>query len=170
MAPVLIGAVNLGYLGTVPDARLVRYGRTEPDWFRYMAGNPLDALCPRLNWGCRFLRVGHRTLVDKVRDEEALAVLSMSKLTDVLAAEATAPGDNKDQKAIAEKNALAERAKSLAAIEGVFLRARSLRFAVLTESLLYGADLIGANLFGADLTDANLIGASPSGAVMMNSL
>jgi hypothetical protein len=56
--------------------------------YLYITGNPLDALCPWLNWGCRFLRVDHRTLVDKVRDEKALAVLRMgvSKLTDVLAA------------------------------------------------------------------------------------
>jgi hypothetical protein len=76
-APILIGTVNLVYLGTVPgdaDARLVRYDRMEP----YRAGNPLDiVLCPQLNWGCRFLRVDHRTLVDKVRDEKALAVLHM---------------------------------------------------------------------------------------------
>jgi hypothetical protein len=185
-APILIGAVNLIYLDTVPrdvDAELVQQ-YLKPDWLPYMSGNPLDTvLCPLLNWGCRFLRVDHRTLVDKVRDEKALAVLRMdiSKLTEVLAAEATAPGDNPDQKAIAEKKALAERARSLAAIEGVFLRDRSLRFAVLVGSRLYAVDLIGAdltnalltradltnaNLTGADLNDANLNGANLNGAYL----
>ena len=86
-------------------------------------------LCPGLNWGCRFLRVDHRTLVDKVRDEKALGVLRMNISN-------TAPeGD-------AEQKAKAEQAKAIAAIEGVFLRNRSLRFAVMAESRLYVADLI----------------------------
>ena len=41
-----------------------------------------------------------------------------------------------------------------AAIEGVFLRDRSLRFAVMAESRLYAADLIQADLRSADLSDA----------------
>ena len=133
MLPALIIFINFWWLETVPadaDPGEVVFGFGP--WFV----QPLDALCPQLNWGCRFLRLDHRTLVDKVRDEKALAVLRMdiSKLTDVLAAGATALGDNPDQKAIAERKALAERARSLAAIEGVFLPNRSLRFAVLEES------------------------------------
>ena len=152
--PPLIIFLNFCWLGTVPADVDPRQVRGFQSWFV----QPLDALCPQLNWGCRFLRLDHRTLIDKVRDEKALAVLRMdiSQLTKVLAAEATALGDNPDQKPIAEKKALAERARSLAAIEGVFLRGRSLRFAVLTDSRLYAADLIGANLIGADLSGARL--------------
>ena len=106
-------------------------------------------LCPGLNWGCRFLRVDHRTLVDKVRDEKALGVLRMNISN-------TAPEADAEQKA--------EQAKAIAAIEGVFLRDRSLRFAVMAESRLYGADLIRADLRSADLILANLSGATLSGA------
>jgi hypothetical protein len=103
--PPLITFLNFCWLGTVPVDVDPRQVRGFQPWFV----QPLDALCPQLNWGCRFLRLDHRTLVDKVRDEKALAVLRMdiSKLTEVLAAEATALGDNPDQKAKAEKKALA---------------------------------------------------------------
>ena len=136
-APVFIVAVNGLYLSTVPDntdVNLVRYNPvvSKPGWLTYAGGNPLDlVLCPWLNWGCRFLRVDHRTLVDKARDEKALGVLRMA---------ATAPGNNSEQKAKAEQ------AKAMAAIEGVFLRDRSLRFAVIAESRLYAADLIGDSI------------------------
>jgi hypothetical protein len=178
MLPALIIVLNLCWLGTAP-------ADTDPEQvrgYRPWLVQPLDALCPRLNWGCRFLRLDHRTLVE-VRDEKALAVLRMdsAKLTEALAVEATAPEDNLDQ--IAKKKARTERAKSLAAIEGVFLRGRSLRFALLAESRLYAADLIGANLSGAnlrgtdlsgshldhaDLRGTDLIGANLSGANLSN--
>ena len=55
-------------------------------WLPYLAGhlasNPLDTLlCPQLNWGCRFLRVDHRTLVNKVRDEKAMGIMRLSYYT-----------------------------------------------------------------------------------------
>jgi len=162
-APVFIVAVNRLYLSTVPadaDAMLVRYDPglgnrlvNPVGWLTYAGGNPLDLLlCPWLNWGCRFLRVDHRLLVDKVRDEKALGVLRMN--ISERAKAATAPEDNSEQKAEAE------RAKAMAAIEGVFLRRRSLRFAVIAESRLYAADLIGASLSRAYLRDANLSNAN----------
>ena len=96
------------------------------------------------------MRVDHRTLVDKVRDEKALGVLRMNISN-------TAPGGDAEQKATTEQAAIA-------AIEGVFLRNRSLRFAVMAESRLYVADLIHADLRSADLSFANLTGANLSGA------
>jgi uncharacterized protein YjbI with pentapeptide repeats len=105
--------------------------------------DPLDLLlCPTVKWGCRFLRADHRLLVDKVRDDKALGILRnrISKQT--------------------EEEAFAEHARALAAIEGVFIRDRSLRFLVLDESRLYAADLIEADLRGASLAIASLIGAN----------
>ena len=52
----------------------------------------------------------------------------------------------------------------MAAIEGVFLRDRSLRFAVLDESRLYAADLIRADLRNATLTEADISRARFGGA------
>ena len=163
-APIFIVAVNLLYLSTVPaDAKLVGFdpAGVKLGWLAYAGGNPLDLLlCPRLNWGCRFLRVDHRTLVDKVRDEKALGVLR-TNISELVKA-ATAPGDNSEQKAEAKRKAMAaieaER-KAMTAIEGVFLRRRSLRFAVVAESRLYAADLSNADLSNADLSNADLDGA-----------
>jgi uncharacterized protein YjbI with pentapeptide repeats len=164
LAPVFIGAVNLFYLNTVPAAanpKLVHYNQRDGDnpqgWLDYAAGDPLDLLfCPRLNWGCRFLRVDHRTLVDKVRDEKALGVLRIG-----IREAAQALGGTPEKMAEEQK---AERAKALAAIEGVFLRDRSLRFAVLAESRLYAAELLEADLRGASLFSARLDGANLRGA------
>ena len=83
-------------------------------------------------WGCRFLRVDHRTLVGHVWKGEAIADLRAGK-SDMPAA--------------------------LAAVEGLFLRARTLRFADFSESRLYNADLLFADLLGADLSGAQLSGA-----------
>lgn len=145
--PAIAMALNLLYLNVVPaeaDVRLVRYGEQweepsdEPLLQRtqqYLADaldNPLDVvLCPSLKWGCRYLRVDHRTLVDHVWDDKAMADLRRSA---------------------------ADQAK-LAAIEGLVLRDRSLRFAVLDESSLFAADLIGADLRQASLRNARLPGA-----------
>jgi uncharacterized protein YjbI with pentapeptide repeats len=98
---------------------------------------PLDVACFRLNWGCRFLRVDHRTLVDKVWDDKAMTNL---------------------------RGGTAEVASALAGIEGVFLRGRSLRFAVLDGSRLYAADLIGVDLTGASLVSVGLMGAKMNSA------
>jgi uncharacterized protein YjbI with pentapeptide repeats len=173
LGPVVVGALNLLYLDTVPvdaDQRLVRYDpqdRNNPkDQRAYAVGNPLDLiLCPRLKWGCRFLRVDHRTLVDQVRDDKALGILRMdiSQLAEVLAEETTGPGSNPDLEA------KAERVKAMAAIEGAFLRNRSLRFAILDESRLYAADLIEADLRSASLSDADISGARLRGALLRGS-
>jgi uncharacterized protein YjbI with pentapeptide repeats len=85
------------------------------------------------------LRVDHRTLVDKVWDDKAMTVLRTVDSGE-------------------------EAAKALAGIEGVVLRRRSLRFAVLDESRLYDADLTGASLRSTDLSGAKLNGAKLSGA------
>jgi uncharacterized protein YjbI with pentapeptide repeats len=120
---------------------------------------PLDfGLCPALHWGCRYLTLDHRTLVGHVWTPQAIADLREEQR-----------GDLK---------------KSLAAIEGVFLRGRTLRYAKFDESRLYAVDMIGANvehatfpaaqlqdvrwsnanLSGVDLAGANLSGADLSGA------
>ncbi|HXA23139.1 MAG TPA: hypothetical protein VNW90_12645 [Acetobacteraceae bacterium] len=85
-----------------PDAREEQAWRT--------GVNPLDVACLHLNWGCRFLRVDHRTLVAKVWDDKAMSNLRAGG---------------------------SEVATALAGIQGVDLRERSLRFAVLDESQLY---------------------------------
>jgi uncharacterized protein YjbI with pentapeptide repeats len=164
--PCLMIFLNLCWLGTVQAdaaARLVRYDPEDFYWvvtppkpsLSQVVRDPLDLIiCPQQKWGCRFLRVDHRPLVDKVRDEKALAVLRVG---------ADLPTDSIEVKT------------ALAAIEGVVLRNRSLRFAVLADSRLYAADLIGADLTGADLThgadlrgvrlkDAHLTGADFTGA------
>jgi uncharacterized protein YjbI with pentapeptide repeats len=141
--PAIVMGLNLAYMNVVPaeaDARLVRYdGRPEATW-EYLTDvirQPLDVvLCPSLKWGCRYLRVDNRTLVDHVWDDKAMADLQR--------------GD-------------ADRAK-LAAIGGVVLRNRSLRFAVLDESSLFAADLIGADLRKASLRNARLPGAKLYGS------
>jgi hypothetical protein len=166
-APVVIMVVNWLYLSTVPadaDAKLVRYDPIDPGnperLLAYAVGNPLDLVaCPWLNWGCRFLRVDHRTLIDKTWDEKALGVLRMN------ASEWRDAEEGGDW----TKKANAERAKAMAAIEGVFLRNRSLRFAVLDESRLYAADLIDADLRNAKLTEADISHARLGGAILLGS-
>jgi hypothetical protein len=96
-------------------------------------GDPLgDLLCPEFNWGCRFLRVDHRTLVGNVWDKKALVELGSG------------------QPLTGERRA---------SFEGLYLRERTLRSANLSESRFYAADLRGADLTDANLTDANLTGA-----------
>jgi uncharacterized protein YjbI with pentapeptide repeats len=108
-------------------------------------------LCRRdFQWGCPFLTVDHRTLVSRVWKEEAIATLRKIK-TDT-----TEKTDTTDTKA------------ALAAVEGVFLRDRALRFARLDESRLYGADLIGADLSNASLSATNLTGANLAFALLIN--
>jgi uncharacterized protein YjbI with pentapeptide repeats len=140
--PALLIGLNFYWLGTAPPhaaPRLVRYDPEDPYWNRdhpkpWVARQPLDLwACPRLNWGCRFLRVEHRPLVDKVWDDKAMAELHAGSST--------------------------EQTKALAGIEGLVLRDRSLRFAVLDESRLYAADLSGADLRQANLRNASLPGA-----------
>jgi uncharacterized protein YjbI with pentapeptide repeats len=149
----LLFLLNLSWLGTAPpsaDPELVRYNPLSSHWrdhsrpsFVDMLRQPLDLLtCRGLNWGCRFLRVDHRTLVGKVWDEKAVAEL---------------------------RKGTPDPGKLLPNLEGVFLRARSLRFALLDESRLYAADLIDADLRNASLTDADISGARLTGAILRGS-
>jgi Pentapeptide repeats (8 copies) len=126
----------LGWFGTGNSRR----GRVQPlpqRTLRYLAAalvddNPLDVMfCPSLQWGCRYLRVDRRRLVDHVWDYKAMADLRYRG---------------------------ADQAK-LAAIEGLVLRDRYLRFAVLDESFLFAADLTGADLRKATLVEARLLKA-----------
>jgi uncharacterized protein YjbI with pentapeptide repeats len=152
--PAIVMGLNVVYMNVVPteaDVRLVRYDgppeelRNRPLLQRtqqYLADaldNPLDVvLCPSLKWGCRYLRVDHRTLVEHVWDDKTMADL---------------------------RRGSADWAK-LAAIEGVVLRDRSLRFAVLTESSFFGADLTDADLRKAHLSLARLPGAQLLGTLL----
>jgi uncharacterized protein YjbI with pentapeptide repeats len=141
--PALIVSLNLVWLNVAPaeaDAAMVRFdpqrwkstSLERPTWSEAI-GQPLDVVsCPALKWGCRYLRVDHRTLVDHVWDDKAMTVLR------------TDGGDY---------------GTALAGIEGMVLRGRNLRFAVLDDSRLYAADLIGADLSKASLTDARLLSA-----------
>ncbi|MBS0640768.1 MAG: pentapeptide repeat-containing protein, partial [Proteobacteria bacterium] len=138
--PALIASFNALFLNVVPpdaDSRIVRY---EPGSaanagipLMALALQPLDWLaCPHLNWGCRFLRVERRTLVEKVWDEKVMVSLL---------------ADGSEAK------------HSLSGVEGVVLRERSFRFADLTESRLYGADMTDVDLRQANLDRSSLQGA-----------
>jgi uncharacterized protein YjbI with pentapeptide repeats len=164
---VLILILDALYLN-VPSASTatVRQGDDGPKW-REAYQQPFDlVLCPTLQWGCRYLTVDHRTLVGHVWRQEAVADLRAG--TDephgILGA------------LFGKKVSVRD---SLAAIEGVVLRARSLRFAKFNDSRLYAADMIdadlrqatfsraqlqGANLFEAHLDGANLFEAHLDGA------
>lgn len=99
---------------------------------------PLDLwLCPELQWGCRFLKVDHRILVGKVWENKAIIELGAG-----------------------EELTKARRAS----FEGVFLRNRTLRFADLSESRLYAADMIGVDLRQATLSETKFQGANMGGA------
>jgi hypothetical protein len=156
--PVGLVAADLAWLNvpqTGETTLLQLRGRTPATLWQKMA-NPIDlALCPSVARGCRFLTVDQRMLVDHVWKGEALVDLRAGT-GDVTAA--------------------------LAAIDGIFLRDRTLRFgqfngsqlyranfrgadlrhATLTNADLRGADLMNANLAGADLTNADLRGSNVS--------
>jgi len=105
--------------------------------------NPLDiVLCYRFQWGCRYLRVDHRTLVDHVWDDKAIAKLRS--------------GDS-------------ETAVALTQLDGLILRGRSLRFADLNESSLPAADLTDTDLSKASLAASNLLGSRLAEAKALNS-
>jgi len=143
--PALLIGLNFFWLRVAPATPDPDLMQTPEHYLQFsLAGlvqQPLDAICPLLNWGCRFLSVVNRTLVDKVWDEKAMTSL---------------------------RTGGPETAKELAGIEGVVLTDRSLRFAVLAQSRLYAANLIGANLMGASLAFTNLIGANLSAANLSN--
>ena len=149
---VLILVLDALYLN-VPgaDNETVRAADHGPNWSEAYK-QPLDlALCPTLQWGCRYLTVDHRTLVGHVWKPEVIADLRAEKgeprgIIDAL---------------FGKKVSLED---SLAAVEGVFLRDRSLRFAKFDQSRLYAADMIGANLSRATFSNSKLQGAILPGA------
>jgi uncharacterized protein YjbI with pentapeptide repeats len=151
--PVIVLGADVAWLNILPaDAVLEKRPSYTQVLFR-----PLDYyVCPAVNWGCRFLRVDHQTLVGKVWDTKAIVELGAGQpITKV----------------------------RRASFEGVFLRRRKLRHAQLADSRLYGADLSlvdltgatlynaelpGAALLGATLTNADLTGANLSNAILFN--
>jgi len=99
-----------------------------------MFKQPLDQFsCPRFNWGCRYVRVDHRTLIGKVWDNKAIIELGAG-------------------------NPMTKESRS--SLEGVFLRNRSLVSANLSESRLYVADMIRCDLRNATLQRTSLVGAN----------
>jgi uncharacterized protein YjbI with pentapeptide repeats len=124
---------NFIYLGVVPVESDVRLVRAHEVSLADATSNPLDAvLCPWLQWGCRYLRADHRTLVDHVWDEKSIIKL---------------------------RSGGSEQASALKSLDGLVLKDRSLRFAALDDSSLFKADLRGADLRKASLTSASLQGA-----------
>jgi uncharacterized protein YjbI with pentapeptide repeats len=151
--PALVLLFNFAWLSTASPGANPDLVRFDPGvWFATHRGGlsffdlfrqPLDMLaCLELKWGCRFLRVDHRTLIGKVWDDKAIAEL---------------------------RTGAADRAKVLPSLEGVVLRGRSLRFAVLDESRLYAADMTNADLRNASLGDADISGARLKGAKLHGS-
>jgi hypothetical protein len=147
LALVLFG--DLRYLNA-PKAedQTVRGGDDGPIWSKFLR-QPIDlVLCPGLSWGCRYLSVGHRTLVARSWRPEAIVELRSL-------------GDEVD-----DKQSRSQIKKSLAAIEGVYLRNRVLRFAKFDESQLYAADLGNSDLRGATFWKAQLQGVNLDGALL----
>jgi uncharacterized protein YjbI with pentapeptide repeats len=137
--PAAVIGLNLLYLNVVPveaDVQMVRYAKPPEPIYKVLADvlrQPLDViLCPRLNWGCRYLRVEHRTIIDRTYDDKAIAEL---------------------------RNGAAHSASALAAIDGVVLTNRSLRFGMFEGTSLFAADLTHSDLRKASLARADLEGA-----------
>jgi uncharacterized protein YjbI with pentapeptide repeats len=143
--PAAIIVLNLLYLNVVPadaDPFLVRYEESAIHFgrwslperiHRYLADawrQPVDVLlCSPLGWGCRYLRVNNRTLVDRTWDKKEIVDL---------------------------RSGAFDPRKIESAIDGLVLRNRSFRFAIFENSWLLAVDLTGADLRGADLEYANL--------------
>jgi uncharacterized protein YjbI with pentapeptide repeats len=136
LPPAAIIGLNLLWFNVVPadaDPYLVRYEEGTPRGLLASLLQPLDVfVCPWAKWGCRYLRVEHRTLVDQVWDGKVMADL---------------------------RSGSKEQPRALKAVEGLVLSDRSLRFAALSQSSLFAADLTRADLRKADLEDAFLFGA-----------
>jgi hypothetical protein len=128
--PAALIFLNLLYLNVVPvqaDVGMVRYEKPPREIRRFLADalhQPLDVvLCPTLNWGCRYLRFGHRTLINRTYDDKAINILRSGGHT----------------------------ADALKSIDGAVLRNRSLRFASLEAISLFAADLTNSDLRKANL-------------------
>ena len=149
-APFLLAAVvlalNLIYI-RIPgaDEKSVRATDYRKVGWGDVYRQPLDlVLCPTLRWGCRYLTVDHRTIVGHVWRPKAIIEL------------------RSDQPETQKSNEETE--KSLFAIEGIFLRGRTLRFVKFDESDLYAADLTEADLRGATFIESRMQGADLDGA------
>jgi uncharacterized protein YjbI with pentapeptide repeats len=132
--PFVIMVLDVIYLNVVPaeaDVRLVRYAKSRGFKLMDLISQPVDVvLCgAKKNWGCRYLHIEQRILVNRVWNNRAIPDL---------------------------RNKKGDRATALAGIESVDLRDRNLRFAVLNKSSLYSADLSGADLRKATLDRASL--------------
>jgi uncharacterized protein YjbI with pentapeptide repeats len=136
--PALVLGINFSYFNIVEadDDEDTVHAKPEelkeilvllPIYFPAFPASPLDLFtCPYLGWGCRYLRVDHRTFVNRVWDPKAVAELRSGK------------SDTLDL---------------ASAFEGIDLRNRSLRFAVLDGSFLAAADMTNADLRKATLAD-----------------
>jgi uncharacterized protein YjbI with pentapeptide repeats len=132
--PVVLLATNFIYFNVPsPDADTVRFEEHEADYptgVSFIFKQPVDILiCPLVRWGCRYLRVDHQTILGQVWDPQA--VISMAS---------TVLGSK----------------PAFGAIEGVYLRDRTLRFADFSQSKMYFANLISADLRGSKFDDAQL--------------
>ena len=118
-------------LGRMPDSprrysrlcqRLLEGGAARPTSSRVLLALPVQpidmVLCAHAHVGCRFLTVAHRNLVAKILDATTFVALRA--------------GADADE-------------KHLASFEVASLRGRRLRFADLTASELFAADLTGAD-------------------------
>lgn len=107
---------------------------------RRLVDQPLDlVLCPELEWGCRYLRLNNRKLVGTQTREDAL------------------------WKVVTES-----RAGALAAIDGLSLRGRALRYANFNGSRALKVDLVGNDLRHASFWNAAFQGASLSFAKLQS--
>ena len=155
---VFILCVDIFYVHIpIADSPLVRdrnYLDTGPPRWSEAYKQPLDfVLCPTLRWGCRYLTVDHRTLVQHVWKPQAITDLRVG-------------GRRVNGSLSSPQLSGSDIAISLAGLEGVFLRRRILRFANFNESRMYGADMGLADLSHATLRLAQLQGAFLRGANM----
>ncbi|QNT70579.1 pentapeptide repeat-containing protein [Defluviicoccus vanus] len=138
--PAAVAIFSLIYVQVpaVDDGRIRFYdlpkSEQERSWPRRFFDQPLDmVLCPEFGWGCRHLRLNNRKLVGtQTRDDALWKVLTES------------------------------RAGALAAIDGLSLRERTLRYANFNGSRALKVDLVGDDLRHASFWNAAFQGASLS--------
>lgn len=142
VVPVMIAVASVVYVQVpaVDDAG-VRFWdlpkvEQERPLYQRLVAQPLDlVLCPELEWGCRYLHLNNRKLVGTQTREDAL------------------------WKVVSDK-----RAGALAAIDGLSLRGRALRYANFNGSRVLKVDLVGDDLRHASFWNAAFQGACLSGA------
>lgn len=128
LLPALLLAANLAWFGVVPW-----HSKTLSYW-NHSGFQPLDLLaCPYFHFGCRYLRLDHRTLVSAPPE-----ILAKARKGEALSTD------------------------DLVRLEPLYLRDRSLRFADFQYSVLPGTNLSWADLAGARFSHARLQGADLS--------